>query len=123
MGTLPFFEAVSAGTPCLMADGPHVRELLKQHPLEDTVFDPFDAYGLADLIMRALARRDALLASQSAVLAALRRRDWSAVAAEYATAATGHALPAKARASCDCAVATRRGRRLERGTAWELLGQ
>ena len=95
VGTLPFFEAVSAGTPCLMADGPHVRELLKQHPLEDTVFDPFDAYGLADLIMRALARRDALLASQAAVLAALRRRDWSAVAAEYATAATGHALPAK----------------------------
>ena len=64
-------------------------------PLADTVFDPFDADGLADLIMRALARRDALLASQAAVLAALRRRDWSAVAAEYATAATGHALPAK----------------------------
>ena len=95
VGTLPFFEAVSVGTPCLMADGPHVRELLKNHALADTVFDPFDADGLADLIMRALARRDALLASQSAVLATLRRRDWSAVAAEYATAATGHALPAK----------------------------
>ncbi len=95
VGTLPFFEAVSVGTPCLMADGPHVRELLKHHALADTVFDPFDADGLADLIMRALARRDALLASQSAVLAALRRRDWSAVAAEYATAATGHAFSAE----------------------------
>ena len=95
VGTLPFFEAVSVGTPCLMADGPHVSELLKQHALPDTVFDPFDADGLADLIMRALARRDALVASQSAVLAAFGRRNWSAVAAEYAAAATGHAFTAK----------------------------
>jgi hypothetical protein len=69
--------------------------LLKQHALPDTVFDPFDADGLADLIMRALARRDALVASQSAVLAAFGRRNWSAVAAEYAAAATGHAFTAK----------------------------
>jgi glycosyltransferase involved in cell wall biosynthesis len=93
VGTLPFFEAVSVGTPCLMANGPHVRELLRHHALADTVFDPFDADDLADLIVRALARRSALLASQSAFLATLRRRDWSAVAAEYATAATGHAFP------------------------------
>jgi glycosyltransferase involved in cell wall biosynthesis len=93
VGTLPFFEAVSVGTPCLMAYGPHVGELLKRHELTDTVFDPFDGDGLADLISRALTRRDALLASQSAVYAAVARRDWSAVAAEYAVAATGHAFP------------------------------
>jgi glycosyltransferase involved in cell wall biosynthesis len=95
VGTLPFFEAVSVGTPCLMADGPHVRELLEHHALADTVFDPFDVDDLADLILRALAGRDALLASQAAVYAALARRDWSAVAAEYAAAATGHAFPAR----------------------------
>jgi sulfur transfer complex TusBCD TusB component (DsrH family) len=59
------------------------------------VFDPFDVDDLADLILRALAGRDALLASQAAVYAALARRDWSAVAAEYAAAATGHAFPAR----------------------------
>jgi glycosyltransferase involved in cell wall biosynthesis len=95
VGTLPFFEAVSVGTPCLMANGPHVRELLKHHALADTVFDPFDVDDLADLIFSALARRDALLASQAAVYAALSRRDWSAVAAEYAAAATGRAFPAR----------------------------
>jgi glycosyltransferase involved in cell wall biosynthesis len=92
VGTLPFFEAISVGTPCLMAYGPHVGELLKSHELTDTVFDPFNADDLADLISRTLARRDTVLASQSVVYAAAARRDWSAVAAEYAAAATGHAF-------------------------------
>jgi glycosyltransferase involved in cell wall biosynthesis len=95
VGTLPFFEAVSVGTPCLMADGPHVRELLQHHALADTVFDPFDVDDLADLILRALTRRDELLASQTTVFAAFGRRDWSAVAAEYAGAATGHVFPTR----------------------------
>ena len=116
VGALPFFEAVSVGTPCLMANGPHVRELLERHELTDTVFDPFDADDLADLISRALARRDTLLASQSAVYAAVARRDWSAVAAEYATAAAGDAFSPERRARGDCEITARLDRSLGRGS-------
>jgi glycosyltransferase involved in cell wall biosynthesis len=93
VGTLPFFEAVSVGTPCLMADGPHVRELLRHFALENTVFDPFDADGLANLISQSLSQRDSLLASQFDVYSAMSRRGWPEAAAEYAAAATGHVFP------------------------------
>lgn len=41
-GPFGFFDAASVGTPCLIADGPHVRELLNDEPsLNDLAFAPY----------------------------------------------------------------------------------
>lgn len=86
----PFYEAVSVGTPCLMARGPHVEELIEGQPaLGDFVFDPNDADGLARMIVRTLDARDDALRIQSEVYENLRRRSWSDVANAYADAAVG----------------------------------
>ena len=84
----PFSEAVSVGTPCLIADGPHTRELLEGAPeLRAYVFDPQDSEGLADLIMTTLTAPTAALATQTVVFDRLiQARSWGDVAREYVAA-------------------------------------
>lgn len=86
----PLSEALSVGTPCLFADGPHTRELLEEAPaLRAFMFDAHDADGLASLIGRSLDERDALLDTQQPIVAGLlAQRSWADVAWEYASAAT-----------------------------------
>lgn len=93
----PFYEAVSVGTPCLMAFGPHVLELAEEEPeLKRFLFDPNDAAGLARLICSVLAERESVLQVQSAIYQRLLHRTWADVAAGYATAAVAamHSLGA-----------------------------
>lgn len=90
MGTFPFYEAVSVGTPCLMADGPHQREMTNQVPaIGAYVFDPNDPDTLAKLIKRVRAERDGILEEQLAIYRKLSERSWGDVAREYAKVATG----------------------------------
>jgi glycosyltransferase involved in cell wall biosynthesis len=87
-GVFPFYEAISVGTPCLMADGPHVAELLEQAPeMGKFVFDPHDAIGLAALMLSCSAERDRVTSAQAATYANLACRTWDEVAREYAEAA------------------------------------
>ncbi len=95
LGPFPFYEAVSVGTPCLMARGPHVEELLAEEPgLSPDTFDPYDVEGLASLLRSLLGGgREEVLARQSAAYERLhRRRNWGHVAEEYAVAAVGRRL-------------------------------
>jgi glycosyltransferase involved in cell wall biosynthesis len=92
IGALPFYEAVSVGTPCLMGLGPHVAELLEEEPeLSSDTFDPYDEDGLAKM-MRALLEggRDEMVERQRTVYERLlHRRSWAQVAEAYANAALG----------------------------------
>jgi glycosyltransferase involved in cell wall biosynthesis len=85
----PFSEAVSVGTPCIMADGSHVQEFLQEHDVRDAVFDPYDAESLVDLIKATLADRAAVLARQEVILRSMAQRNWGQVAAEYAAVVLG----------------------------------
>jgi glycosyltransferase involved in cell wall biosynthesis len=88
----PFHEAVSLGTPCLIAYGPHTEEFLGGVDAEDFVFDPHDPLALSAAIRTILATRSTALARQRALIAALPARDWGDVAAEYAGAALGRRI-------------------------------
>jgi len=84
----PFYEAVSVGTPCLMATGPHMTELLEDEPnLAQFTFRPNDRDGLAQLIVATLERRDEAVAVQQQVFERLRKRSWAEVSSAYAEAA------------------------------------
>jgi glycosyltransferase involved in cell wall biosynthesis len=88
VGTLTFFESVSLHTPCLMARGPHVEELLKIEPsLEPWVFDPYDHQELSEMILKALAQRGPLLELQREVFKRMSRRGWDVAADVYCQAA------------------------------------
>lgn len=88
LGPFPFYEAVSVGVPCLVADGPHVRELVKQQPaLAPFVFDPNDVATLSRLIVETLRSPAAAVGTQEAILASLRCYGWAQVASAYANAA------------------------------------
>jgi glycosyltransferase involved in cell wall biosynthesis len=89
----PFSEAVSVGTPCIMADGSHVQEFLQEHDVRDAVFDPYDAESLVDLIKTTLGDRAAVLARQEAILRSMAQRNWGQVAAEYAAVVLGREIP------------------------------
>ena len=87
-GVFPYYEAISVGTPCVMAIGPHVAEFLEEAPeMSEFTFDPHDADELADLIVRVSRDRDSVVRVQEAVFQRLSKRPWSMVAAEYAKAA------------------------------------
>ncbi|MNS28901.1 hypothetical protein D3C72_608890 [compost metagenome] len=91
-GTFPYFEAASVGTPCLMARGPHVQELVDDEPsLDPFVFDPSDRQMLADKIKYVLANREDVLDVQARVYDRLGQRSWADVAAGYAEAALNRA--------------------------------
>jgi glycosyltransferase involved in cell wall biosynthesis len=85
----PFHEAVSLGTPCLIAYGPHTEEFLRGVDAQDFVFDPHDPLALAVAIRAVLADRPTVLARQRALLAAIPMRNWGDVAAEYVSAVLG----------------------------------
>ncbi len=89
----PFSEAVSVGTPCLMARGPHVSEFLADEPdMAQFTFDPNEADALRRLLIHTLERRDEALAVQRNVFDRLRKRSWADVAAAYAGAAVEGAV-------------------------------
>jgi glycosyltransferase involved in cell wall biosynthesis len=99
-GTLPlqFTESVSVGTPCLFGYGPHMEEVLAEHPeIAPWVFDPYDVDALAALIDATIRNREAVLAAQLAVYERLRRRTWADVAGEYVEFVTRGAPPAAGR--------------------------
>lgn len=87
-GVFPYYESISVGTPCLMADGPHVAEFMEQAPeLAGFVFDPHDPKGLAEMILAASVDRARVTELQATTYARLARRSWAEVAREYAEAA------------------------------------
>jgi glycosyltransferase involved in cell wall biosynthesis len=91
----PWPESVSLGTPCIVARGPHIDELLQAFPaFEPWVFDPYDVDGLARLILDTIENREDVLARQIAIFDLMRRRTWADVAGEYAEAVTGSPLSA-----------------------------
>lgn len=86
----PFYEAVSVGTPCLVARGPHVAELAESEPrLLDFTFDPNDADGLAAQLLETLARREEIFGAQRAIYDRLSQVHWSDVAAAYGRTVSG----------------------------------
>lgn len=87
----PFYEAVSVGTPCLMASGPHVAEIAELQPgFADHVFDPNDPDRLVALIRDVLDDPAPAIAHQQHLFARLSDRGWDEVATGYARAATEH---------------------------------
>lgn len=88
IGALPFYESLSLGTPCVMARGPHVDELLSIHPtLKQFTFDPYDIDGLASLILDVSKNRAETVEIQGAIFEELSRYGWDQVAEAYAQAA------------------------------------
>ncbi|MBN8819788.1 MAG: hypothetical protein J0I80_13840 [Sphingomonas sp.] len=88
IGSLPFYESLSVGTPCILARGPHVNELLESEPdLKPYVFDPYDIDGMANLIVHVRDNREAVLAAQRVIYARLVEYGWDQVAEAYAQAA------------------------------------
>ena len=90
----PFSEALSVGTPCIMARGPHVAELLRDAPaLAVDTFDPYSMHELQALVERTLDARENVLERQTPIFEMLaRKRTWSIVAEEYAMAALGRPI-------------------------------
>lgn len=83
----PFPESVSLGTPCLVARGPHIEEMLATYPeLAAFVFDPYDVDALVALIRTTIDNRDAVLALQLESFERMKNRTWGQVADEYARA-------------------------------------
>jgi glycosyltransferase involved in cell wall biosynthesis len=84
----PFSEAVSVGTPCLMAQGPHIAEFAATEPdITQFTFDPNDADALRELILDTIDRRDEAMAIQRKIYERVRRRSWADVASAYARVA------------------------------------
>jgi glycosyltransferase involved in cell wall biosynthesis len=79
-----FTEALSVGTPALMARIPVTEEILRDTTLQEaTFFDPYRWEDLAARIEWALLHRDELLAIQQMAYAELRQRNWADVANEH----------------------------------------
>lgn len=80
-----FTEAISVGTPVVMADIPVTAETIGDEEFyADTTFDPYDWQAMADRIEYALDNRDALYARQRAFYdARLLARGWGEMADDY----------------------------------------
>jgi glycosyltransferase involved in cell wall biosynthesis len=90
VGTLPLFESLSVGTPCIFARGPHTEELIEREPdLAGFMFDPYDAVGLTEMIRAILEDRDVAVGVQMPIGERLRGYSWSDAADLYARAAIG----------------------------------
>jgi glycosyltransferase involved in cell wall biosynthesis len=88
----PFPESVGLGTPCLMAHGPHIEEMLESFPeLEPWVFDPYDTDELTGLIRTTIENRESVLTTQLTSFERMRSRTWAQAAGEYADAVLGKA--------------------------------
>lgn len=87
-GPFPFYESVSVGTPCLMATGPHVNELLEDEPtLSPFTFEPDDDVSLAKMIRETVEMREKVIQVQQDAYDRLLSYGWPNVAAAYAEAA------------------------------------
>lgn len=79
-----FTEALSVGTPVVMARISVTEEVLYEPELQDaTFFDPYDWKDLASRVEWALMNRDKLLAVQIPVYQRLKQRSWTDVASEH----------------------------------------
>lgn len=88
VGALPFYESVSVGTPCVMARGPHIDELLEIEPdLAQFTYDPYDADALGNLILAVESDREGAANVQREAYQRLSRNGWDDVANAYAQAA------------------------------------
>jgi glycosyltransferase involved in cell wall biosynthesis len=86
----PLHEAVSVGTPCLIASGPHTSEFLRNIDVRPYVFDPHDPLELAAAIRSVIADRSSVLRRQRSLLGSMPARNWGQVAADYVAALLGH---------------------------------
>ena len=95
VGALPFFEAISVGTPAVAAHGPHTDELLRDRPeFKGSLFDPYDTSKLSRLIEQTLDAREDFAEKQHAFYKKRMSWSWGDVAEGYAAAAQNLA-PAK----------------------------
>jgi glycosyltransferase involved in cell wall biosynthesis len=79
-----FTEALSVGTPVVMARIPVTEEVLTAPDLQAaTFFDPYDWKEMADRIEWALTHRDELLAIQKPTYERLAQRTWQIVVKEH----------------------------------------
>ncbi|MBS0583231.1 MAG: glycosyltransferase [Proteobacteria bacterium] len=79
-----FTEALSVGTPVVMADIPVSEEVLTDPELRQaTLFDAYDWRAMARHIEWAIGHREELLRLQSATYSVLARRTWSDVVGEH----------------------------------------
>lgn len=79
-----FTEALSVGTPVVMARIAVTEEVLTEPRLQEaTLFDPYDWQDCARRIEWALAHREELLALQHATYLQLRQRSWADVVNEH----------------------------------------
>lgn len=79
-----FTEALSVGTPVVMARIPVTEEIIKDHSLKKLMlFDPYDWRSVASRIEWALANRVQLLALQQDTYRQLSQRSWDDVMNEY----------------------------------------
>lgn len=79
-----FTEALSVGTPVVMARIPVTEEIIKDHSLKKIMlFDPYDWRSVADCIRGALANREQLLALQQDTYRQLSQRNWHDVVNEH----------------------------------------
>lgn len=88
-GAFGFFDAASVGTPCLIADGPHTRELLEDEPsLADLVFAPYQIDQMQRLYTAVAQDRERYVNLATASHArVLRRRSGARVAKALVEAA------------------------------------
>lgn len=79
-----FTEALSVGTPVVMARIPVTEEVLTEPELQpETFFDPYDWRDMAERIEWALKHRDELLAIQKPTYDRLAQRTWQNVVQEH----------------------------------------
>jgi glycosyltransferase involved in cell wall biosynthesis len=79
-----FTEALSVGTPVVMARIPVTEEVLTEPELQAvTFFDPYDWRDMAERIEWALKHRDELLAIQKPTYERLAQRTWQNVVQEH----------------------------------------
>lgn len=81
-----FTEALSVGTPVVMARIPVTEEILTDDLLQQmTLFDPYDWLDCADRMAWALQNQDELLRAQKATFDVLAQRTWTDVVTEHVT--------------------------------------
>ena len=80
-----FAEAVSVGTPVVMASIPATTNYLRDAPfVEAILFDPYDWHAMADRIVWAIAHREELYARQREFFdATIAKRTWSHVVDDH----------------------------------------
>lgn len=79
-----FSEALSVGTPCVLARIPVTEEVLQDPQVQQaSLFDPYDWQDMAARIEWALNNREQLLTLQNAAYAELGQRSWADVVREH----------------------------------------